>query len=378
MKNSWCDKIKNEMLDQVNSINFIYEKEVLTKTYEFKVKYLINYKKLFNLYLANLDVVAIIRLIITNFGQDIKIKELLKNFFKFIEFINPIQLLDSNAENSTISAFLEEHQDIIKEKINFLMNIELFHEFELDTLKQFKDEFLLLDKQYIEELNEYSKLLYSFLFGLIEFQILKIDVAEVKHQIERLIQKIQTATEKWPKKKIFYERAYKLLLYSRQSNRNSKLIIDMFEKEKIRHPLIDFSQEALKIIINLRNALTDIKVPQIDVDGLIFENILQRRLLITQKFLLLEKFYEIYNENIKEDNIVLIKGNKIPINEFCWCLKFSANLESENINSDKILEIRNYLEENFFKELRITNYKNNEEKHFCDNCIEKNNNNNHK
>jgi len=89
------------------------------------------------------------------------------------------------------------------------------HTLNADALKDFKDDFLTLDKEYLEQINDYTKLLYSFLFGIIEFQILKCDVREIRKNIEKLIEKIHLATEKWPKKKIFYERAYKLLLYTK-------------------------------------------------------------------------------------------------------------------------------------------------------------------
>ena len=46
IKSIWSTKIKDEMIDQVKSIDFVYEKEVFTKTYEFKLNYLINYKNL--------------------------------------------------------------------------------------------------------------------------------------------------------------------------------------------------------------------------------------------------------------------------------------------------------------------------------------------
>ena len=45
----------------------------------------------------------------------------------------------------------------------------------------------------------------------------------------------------------------------------------LFEREKIRHPLIDFSQEALRMIINLRNSLTENKVLLEDLEKLVFD-----------------------------------------------------------------------------------------------------------
>ena len=214
MKNLWCDRIKSEMIQQVHSIDFLYEKEVLTKTYEFKVKYLINYKKLFNLYLANIDIVTILKLVLTQYSDE-KVKDLVKSFFSFLEFNNPIQMIETNESLENLVNFLELEKIIIIEKVMHLMNIDSFHNLSPDLLKNYKDEFMTLDKDYLEQINDYTKLLYSFLFGIIEFQILKCDVLEIRKSIEKLIDKIHNATEKWPKKKIFYERAYKLLLYTK-------------------------------------------------------------------------------------------------------------------------------------------------------------------
>ena len=43
-------------------------------------------------------------------------------------------------------------------------------------------------------------MIYSFLQGLIEFQILKKDVNNLKIKIDLLFQKIQIETELWPKR----------------------------------------------------------------------------------------------------------------------------------------------------------------------------------
>lgn len=214
MKNLWCEKIKSEMIQQVHSIDFLYEKEVLTKTYEFKVKYLINYKKLFNLYLANIDIVTIIKLVLNHYSDE-KVKKMLKSFFSFLEYESPVKMIEKDENIENLSSYLELEKIPILEKVMYFMNIDSLHSLSPSELKEFKEEFLTLDKDYLEQINDYTKLLYSFLFGIIEFQILKCDILEIRKSIERLIERIQNATEKWPKKKIFYERAYKLLLYTK-------------------------------------------------------------------------------------------------------------------------------------------------------------------
>ena len=44
MKNIWEINIKEEMFNKIKNLSFIYEKDALTKAYEFKLQYLINYR----------------------------------------------------------------------------------------------------------------------------------------------------------------------------------------------------------------------------------------------------------------------------------------------------------------------------------------------
>ena len=160
-------------------------------------------------------------------------------------------------------------------------------------------------------------------------------------------------------------------------------MMTLFEREKIRHPLIDFSQEALKLIVNLRNNLTDKKVCMDNLDKLVFDNILERRLLLTQKFLLLDKFYEVFfqckiDKEEKESDVKELEINDVnlKVNHFLWCLKFTANFDGENITKDKLLVTKKYLDQNFFQELEqseskiSSNLKDNSSKQ-CSNCLEK-------
>jgi len=159
----------------------------------------------------------------------------------------------------------------------------------------------------------------------------------------------------------------------------------LFEREKIRHPLIDFSQDALKLIVNLRNRLTQNEVNMLELDKVVFENILERRLLLTQKFILLDKFYELFfeckidKEQDEGDLMELsLNGMTIKVNHFLWCLKFAANFDGENINLEKLQITKLYLEKNFFEELNQqeeTNHHDNtqeegQSKKICSHCLE--------
>ena len=123
-------------------------------------------------------------------------------------------------ENNLMNIMLDNTIDIESKKlvlIESLKNEELLEEYKtrialiLDIDNESEEETLLfnglnitfreIDRENIENINESSRLIYSFLQGLIEFQILKKDINVIKNKINQLFKKIQLETELWPKKK---------------------------------------------------------------------------------------------------------------------------------------------------------------------------------
>lgn len=43
IKTIWCQVVKEEMLEQVQNLDLLYEKETTSKLLEFKLKYLVSY-----------------------------------------------------------------------------------------------------------------------------------------------------------------------------------------------------------------------------------------------------------------------------------------------------------------------------------------------
>jgi hypothetical protein len=50
----WCQVVKDEMLEQVQNLDLLYEKETTTKLLEFKLKYLVSYAQLMRNYFQNM------------------------------------------------------------------------------------------------------------------------------------------------------------------------------------------------------------------------------------------------------------------------------------------------------------------------------------
>ena len=60
VKGIWCQVVKDEMLEQVHSLDLLYEKETTAKLLEFKLKYLVSYATLMNNYFAHMNFTDIV------------------------------------------------------------------------------------------------------------------------------------------------------------------------------------------------------------------------------------------------------------------------------------------------------------------------------
>ena len=217
MKNLWCNKIKEEMIDQVKTIDLIYEKEVITKTYEFKVEYLFNYRNLLTLYNNNTNVISLVKTQIEESSNNEDFIKLLNHFFDFLAFDEAQEML-INEELEELKTHLNkpENMELYTKKFLEMINLENTHEKSENQLTKFRDSFNNnINKFQIECISESARLIYALLQGLIEFEILKHDIRNLNEKKKNLIIKIQNTTNEWPKKKKFFERAYKLLLYSK-------------------------------------------------------------------------------------------------------------------------------------------------------------------
>ena len=55
VKGIWCSVVKLEMLEQVQSLDLLYEKETTGKLLEFKLKYLVSYAELMRNYFVHMN-----------------------------------------------------------------------------------------------------------------------------------------------------------------------------------------------------------------------------------------------------------------------------------------------------------------------------------
>lgn len=60
VKTIWCQVVKNEMLEQVHSLDLLYERETTSKLLEFKLKYLVSYATLMSNYFVHMNLEDIV------------------------------------------------------------------------------------------------------------------------------------------------------------------------------------------------------------------------------------------------------------------------------------------------------------------------------
>jgi hypothetical protein len=75
IKTIWCSVVKHEMLEQVQSLDLLYEKETTGKLLEFKLKYLVSYAELMRNYFIHMNFHDIVNELVQR--QDLRTRQLL-------------------------------------------------------------------------------------------------------------------------------------------------------------------------------------------------------------------------------------------------------------------------------------------------------------
>ena len=70
IKTIWCQVVKDEMLEQVQNLDLLYEKETTAKLLEFKLKYLVSYSQLMRNYFHNMVFKDIVQELVRLDGEE--------------------------------------------------------------------------------------------------------------------------------------------------------------------------------------------------------------------------------------------------------------------------------------------------------------------
>ena len=365
VKSTWCNIIKEEMCNQLKNLTFLYEKDALTKAYEFKLQYLINYRNLLIIYNQNANILNILEPCFS-YIEDQNIFKLLATFFGVLGQEQCLNLLfEENLENDNKKKTIIEmiHSEQLNEDFKIKMDIILdINSIESDSqvFKELNDDFNSLNREHIEEINENCRLIYSFLQGILEYQNLKKNVQELKIRLEQLYIKIQTETQLWPKRKKFFETAYKILLYSKPTTYKFRFMDKLYIKYSVKSPFGEYKEESYSSMVELRDQMENKKIQIMaklknntntnenlmdEVNDILLKNVLDRRLLLTKKILLTEKFYDIIHEpsslckKINNGEEYDIRGEKIRTEELLKTLLVVSHVCPEDISIDSVLKL---------------------------------------
>ena len=384
VKSTWSNIIKEEMCNQLKNLTFLYEKEALTKAYEFKLQYLVNYRNLLVVYHLNANILNIIEICL-DFMQDQNVFKLLATFFGILGQEQCLNLLfeenvdNENKKNSIIELLHSEQlKDDFKNKMEIILDVNSI-ESDSQIFRELNEDFNGINRETIEEINDNCRLIYSFLQGLLEYQNLKKNVQELKLRLEQLYMKIQKETKLWPKRKKFFETAYKILLYSKSTTYKFQYMNNLFIKYTIKSPFCEYKEESYNSMVELRDKMEIKKIQIMDklknrnngndsytnenlmdeVNDILLKNVLDRRLLLTKKILITEKFYDIiYDPNslckkINNSDEYNINGEIINIEELLKTLMLVSNACPEDISINsflKLYKIKKKLENEKMKE----------------------------
>ena len=370
VKSTWSNIIKEEMCNQLKNLTFLYEKEALTKAYEFKLQYLVNYRNLLVVYHLNANLLNIIEVCL-DFIQEQNVFKLLATFFGIMGQEQCLNLLfeenvDIENKKKSVIELLHNEQlkDDFKNKMEIILDINSI-ESDPQIFRELNEDFNGINRETIEEINDNCRLIYSFLQGILEYQNLKKNVQELKIRLEQLYMKIQKETKLWPKRKKFFETAYKILLYSKSTTYKFRYMNNLFINYTIKSPFCEYKEESYNSMVELRDKM-EIKKIQImeklnnkannqdfnnnenlmdEVNDILLKNVLDRRLLLTKKILITEKFYDIiYDPNslckkINNNEEYCINGEIINIEELLKTLMLVSNACPDDISINSVLKL---------------------------------------
>ena len=381
VKSTWCNIIKEEMCNQLKNLTFLYEKDALTKAYEFKFQYLENYRNLLIIYYLNANILNILEICLSYF-EDQNIFKLLATFFGILGQEQCLNLLfeenldNENKKNKIIELLHSEQlKDDFKNKMEIILDINSI-ESDAEIFRELNEDFNSINREHVEEINDNCRLIYSFLQGILEYQNLKKNVQELKVRLEQLYIKIQTETLLWPKRKKFFETAYKILLYSKITTYKFRYMNNLYIKYSVKSPFCEYKEESYNSMVELRDQMEKKKIQIMaklknktlnnnnvnlmdEVNDIVLKNILDRRLLLTKKILVTERFYDLINEpnslckKINNGEAYNIQGEIITIEELLKTLLLVSNACPDDISINSVLKlykIKKNLEQEQIKE----------------------------
>ena len=107
--------------------------------------------------------------------------------------------------------------ETFSEKFKAICTMDSIPEVSLAQMKVIKGEMMdkVITPHLGDELGNAARLLSSWLDGILEFTILKHEVIVLRMKNQKVLEKIRGISRMWPKKRVFIEGAYKILLFTK-------------------------------------------------------------------------------------------------------------------------------------------------------------------
>lgn len=197
---TWWQIVKDEILDQVQSLDLLYERETTTQMMEFKVKYLSSYASLLQQYFMSLNC--------TDMANDIVRSGDVRSLFVVLMawmIVNPERFIPPSIADIT-AELLEAAANYMKteefETIYLrISQIDTLPKLNFQQMKVIKTDYIdrLLSPESISQLSNSARIMASWLDAILEFTVLKHETLILTVKKKNIIQKIKNVSQMWPK-----------------------------------------------------------------------------------------------------------------------------------------------------------------------------------
>ena len=197
---TWWQIVKDEILDQVQSLDLLYEKETTNQLMEFKIKYLSSYAGLLQQYFVNINCSEVVNDIVNSRDERALIVILITWMI-----VNPDKFIPQSPTDITPELLVEawnymktDEFEMIYRRISQIDTIPKLNFQQMKVIKtDYIDRFLIHDT--LSQLTNSARIMASWLDAVLEFTVLKHEALILTVKKQNVIQKIKNVSLLWPK-----------------------------------------------------------------------------------------------------------------------------------------------------------------------------------
>ena len=328
-KNTIQINFPEEMIGNLKNLVAINKNEELTQAFNILTQQLFADKNLLFIYSLELNFSLLIQKILEQ-STDQRTLDAIGLFYNVTKNEDKYNLLSQRKieELKAISG-TEESSNEMRLKIDGALNVEYID----DNFNEYGEIFQTLDEVFLMSM-DLTGALFKYLGKLIEFQYTKFKHKKLREKLEFFFKQITETSNKWPKKKKFFEKTMMLIQSSIMIKNPVKKFIDLLNKYNIENPINDWLYHKVEIESN--------------EEGEYF-NILNNRKVLSIGIDRIEKMSEFYNKCLisdEKESYCEVKKKKILIPDFLFIVslinsKFEISEDSFEITNNLIKKYKN-------------------------------------